>query len=312
MKSLITYISEKMIYNKANASKYKYFPKTKKELQNIIAERIIDKGNDVDLNDIDVSKITDMHMLFGQLPDFCGDVSEWDVSNVTDMSTMFADLRNFDCDLSNWNTSNVENMANMFKRCTSFKGTGLKDWNVKKVRNTTSMFSNCTNFNENLSNWKFDSIYNTSYMFSGCHKFTGEGLENWDITNAVTVESMFLSCNKFNIDVSNFKICGKTDSLHRVFQYCLSFEGKGLDKWILHKSLSYIDSMFEGCLNLDSKYLVNWDLSNTKIKDISYMFADCPKFKGHLLNDWKLNKDTSMYSAFANCFSKPDWYIEEE
>ena len=70
--------------------------------------------------------------------------------------------------------------------------------------------------------------------------------------------------------------------------------------------------MFEGCLNLDSKYLVNWDLSNTKIKDISYMFADCPKFKGHLLNDWKLNKDTSMYSAFANCFSKPDWYIEEE
>jgi hypothetical protein len=107
-----------MIYNKANASKYKYFPKTKKELQDIIAKRIIDKGNDVDLNDIDVSKISDMHMLFGQLPDFWGDVSDWDVSNVTDMSAMFAD-------------------------CPKFKGHLLNDWKLNNDTSMYSAFSNC-------------------------------------------------------------------------------------------------------------------------------------------------------------------------
>ena len=85
MKSLKSYIQEKLIIKKSN---YKYFPKTKKELKDIIIKRIKAKGNEVDLNDIDVSKITDMSDLFGGT-DFNGDISGWDVSNVTDMNAMF-------------------------------------------------------------------------------------------------------------------------------------------------------------------------------------------------------------------------------
>ena len=36
MKSLNAYITEKMVYNKANAYNYKYFPKTKKELKEFV------------------------------------------------------------------------------------------------------------------------------------------------------------------------------------------------------------------------------------------------------------------------------------
>ena len=87
MKSLVYYIQEKLIIKKSN--NYKYFPETKKELKDIIKQRIKQEGNKVDLNDIDVSKITDMSYLFEETA-FNGDISNWDVSNVTDMSSMFA------------------------------------------------------------------------------------------------------------------------------------------------------------------------------------------------------------------------------
>ena len=38
----------------------KYFPQTKEELRSLIEHRIKVEGNEVNLNDIDVSAITDM------------------------------------------------------------------------------------------------------------------------------------------------------------------------------------------------------------------------------------------------------------
>ena len=64
MKSLVHYIQEKLIIKKNKTASYKYFPKTFQELREIIEKRIKDEGNGVDLNDIDVSNITDMSKLF--------------------------------------------------------------------------------------------------------------------------------------------------------------------------------------------------------------------------------------------------------
>ncbi len=99
MKSLINYIQEKLIIKKSKRIEYKYFPKTKKELQDIIKQRISKEGNEVDLNDIDVSNITDMSYLFYRL-DFNCDISRWDVSNVTDMGHMFFGCKSFNQDIS--------------------------------------------------------------------------------------------------------------------------------------------------------------------------------------------------------------------
>ena len=82
MKSLTHYIQEKLIIKK---NKYKYFPKTREELQDTILRRIKEEGNEVDLNDIDVSKVTDMFSLFKET-EFNGNISNWNVSNVTNMS----------------------------------------------------------------------------------------------------------------------------------------------------------------------------------------------------------------------------------
>lgn len=85
MKTLNIYIIE----NLKRKSSYKYFPKTKEELKNILEQLIKERGNEGDFNDIDTSKITDMAEVFYEL-DFNGDISQWDVSNVTDMSFMFS------------------------------------------------------------------------------------------------------------------------------------------------------------------------------------------------------------------------------
>ena len=94
----------------------KYFPKTKDELLEIIEQRIDDEGDEVDLNDIDVSEITDMFGLF-EGTNFNGDISNWDVSKVTNMSCMFQGCKKFNQDISKWDVSNVTKMIRTFSDC---------------------------------------------------------------------------------------------------------------------------------------------------------------------------------------------------
>ena len=113
MKSLVHYIQEKLIIKKSN---YNYFPKSKEELQDIILQRIKDEGSEVDLNDIDVSNITNMSNLFKRT-NFNGNISNWDVSNVTNMQCMFLGCKNFNQDISNWDVSNVNSTGGIFYSC---------------------------------------------------------------------------------------------------------------------------------------------------------------------------------------------------
>ena len=115
MKSFTTYITEKMVYTKANKPVYKYHPKTKEELREIIKECIKNEGSECDLNDIDVSEITDMSHLF-YYSKFNGDISNWDVSNVTTMDWMFANS-NFNGDISKWKLNNNCKTKDMFNNC---------------------------------------------------------------------------------------------------------------------------------------------------------------------------------------------------
>ena len=140
MKSLKSYIQEKLIIKKSNS--YKYFPETKKELREIIENRIENEGNEVDLNDIDVSKITDMSNLFEYL-DFNGDISGWDVSNVTNMRAMFYECEAFNQDISEWDVSNVTDMSYMFEDCKTFNQ-DISTWDVSKVKDSDNMFFNCS------------------------------------------------------------------------------------------------------------------------------------------------------------------------
>ena len=148
MKSLKSYIQEKLIIKKRN--QYKYFPQTKDELKAIIEKRIKDKGNEADLNDIDVSNIKDMSYLFGGEIDFNGNISCWNVSHVTDMRYMFRYCKSFNQDISSWDVSNVTNMDNMFDGCIIFNK-DISNWDVSKVKTMYGMFYGCRDFNQDIS-----------------------------------------------------------------------------------------------------------------------------------------------------------------
>ena len=141
MKSLTHYIQEKLIIKKSKISEYKYFPKTKEELKDIIEKRIKEEGNEVDLNDIDVSNIKDMSSLFVGT-NFNGDISNWNTSNIIDMSFMFYDCESFNQDISDWDVSNVTNMNYMFYKCTNFN-TDISDWDVSNVKFLYNIFLYC-------------------------------------------------------------------------------------------------------------------------------------------------------------------------
>ena len=163
MKSLSHYIQEKLIIKK---NKYKYFPRTKEELEEIIKKRIKDEGNEVDLNDIDVSKITDMYKLFA-LTDFNGNISDWDVSNVKDMSFMFYDCKSFNQDISEWDVSNVTTMVGMFRGCEAFN-LDISNWNVSNVKDMYLMFYGCKSFNKDISSWDVSKVKDHYLTFSNC------------------------------------------------------------------------------------------------------------------------------------------------
>ena len=117
MKSLTRYIQEKLVIKKGNSLfYYKYFPKTKEELKDLIKQRIKTEGKEVDLNDIDTSNITDMSSLFVGT-NFKGDISNWDVSNVTNMNSMFTLCKSFNQDISSWDVYNVTDAMGIFKDC---------------------------------------------------------------------------------------------------------------------------------------------------------------------------------------------------
>ena len=125
MKTLKSYITEKLSLDDIEV----YKPKTKDELKKLIDKLIKERGLDANLNDIDTSEIEDMSWLFFQSK-FNGDISRWNVSRVEDMNHMFKESQ-FNQNIERWDVSKVENMTGMFAN--SQFNQNISRWDVSKV-----------------------------------------------------------------------------------------------------------------------------------------------------------------------------------
>lgn len=177
---------------------YDFRPSNKKELKELIDRLIDERGPNCDLNDIDVSRVTDMSELFRE-SNFRGDISKWDVSNVKDMSKMFL-ASYFNGDISGWNVGSVKYMSEMF-RLSSFSG-DISKWNVRNVIDMSYMFAS-SNFDRDISKWDVSNVHDMAYMFEGS-VFTGY-ISKWDVHNVRNMEHMF-SYSKFRGDLSKWDV----------------------------------------------------------------------------------------------------------
>ena len=183
------------------SGRYDLRPTNKKELQELIKQRIKEQGPKCDLNDIDVSKIDDMSWLFSShgLDSFNGDISEWDVSNVRYMNSMFTDSQ-FNGDISKWDVRNVTNMYSMFSD-SQFNG-DISKWDVRNVTNMSAMFVN-SKFNGDISKWDVSKVEDMSYMFY--HSIFNDDISQWDVSNVQYMSEMFAN-SKFNGDISKWDV----------------------------------------------------------------------------------------------------------
>ncbi|WP_299114089.1 BspA family leucine-rich repeat surface protein [uncultured Winogradskyella sp.] len=103
------------------------------------------------------------------------DIDEPDLSNVTNTESMFVDCINFDSDISNWDVSNVIYMDHMFNGCISFNQP-LNNWDVSNVIGMSNMFSGATSFDQNLGDWDITNLQFGAGMFTNVTLST----ENYD------------------------------------------------------------------------------------------------------------------------------------
>lgn len=138
------------------------------------------------------------------------EIEQWDVSRVTDMSNLFSGLQYFDWPLNDWNVSNVTNMNSMFKGCSSFNSP-LNKWDVSSVTDMGGMFRSCyifdqPFFNEELNRtWNVTNVQNMGEMFAHCLRFN-QPLNDWNVSNVLDMHQMFKYSTDFNQPLNSWTI----------------------------------------------------------------------------------------------------------
>jgi surface protein len=210
-----------------------------------------------DLNNWDVSNVTDMTGMFWRAESFNGNISNWDVSNVTSMAGMFLDTESFNGDISNWDVSNVINMSYMFGSAESFNG-DISNWDVNNVTDMSAMFSSNSVFNGDISNWNVSNVTSMSFMFN-TGSFNGD-ISNWDVSNVMSMAAMFSNNPYFNGDLSSWNVSNVT-SMNFMFSNAESFD-QNLGNW----DISSITNSTNNLMNmLDDSGLSNMNYDNTLI-----------------------------------------------
>jgi len=92
-------------------------------------------------------------------------IEDWDVSNVTNMRAMFSAAQDFNDDISSWDVSNVSSMAWMFYAAKSFNSS-IGTWEVSNVSNMEYLFYDASNFTQDLSNWELQSGTAVTFIFA--------------------------------------------------------------------------------------------------------------------------------------------------
>lgn len=114
------------------------------ELCDIIIERLR-ISSDLDLSDINVSKVKSFYGLFYGCGATSINVSGWNIAAATDLTEMFSGCKSLQeiIGLETWDISNVENLMGIFNGCKDLQKINISTWNTKNCKNMSWMFADC-------------------------------------------------------------------------------------------------------------------------------------------------------------------------
>lgn len=209
MKSLTTYINERLIINQSFKGATTITVESKKQLQDIIYDRLTENQEELYLNDIDVSSITDFSDLFSSY--IFSElrktkkiyIEEWNTENAKYMDGMFhACLELEEVDVSNFDVSNVTRMECMFRFCKSLKKLDLTNWKVNKVKDMEKMFYYCHSLKTigDVSGWEPENLEIFNNAFNGCKVLKNVDTSKWsDYLGVVSSTDAFYRCPNIQI-----------------------------------------------------------------------------------------------------------------
>lgn len=228
-----------------------------------------------------LSNVTSMKGIFfnswvGSIPN----LNNWDVSKVTDMSEMFFFNIFFNEYINDWDVSTVEDMSNMFTGAYTFNQP-IGNWDTGQVTNMNGMFSEAKNFNQPIGNWNVSSVTNMNNMFAWASNFN-QPIGDWDVSNVTTMGAMFARAYKFNQPIGDWDV-SKVKSMYRMFSEAWDFNQQ-LESWEVNQVES-MGEMFYFAKEFNQE-LSNWNVSN--VENMGSMFEKASAFDQDLGN-WKLN-----------------------
>lgn len=152
------------------------------------------------INNWDVSGVTDMSQMFYLASSFNQPIGSWDVSAVTNMTGMFREAAAFNQPIGNWNVSAVTNMGFMFHSAATFNQP-IGNWDVSAVTNMRLMFIAASSFNQSIGAWDVSAVTDMAYMLSGTAY--NHSLGKWNLNPTVVMNNMFsvsgMDCNNYSM-----------------------------------------------------------------------------------------------------------------
>ncbi|MGN7888320.1 BspA family leucine-rich repeat surface protein [Dyadobacter sp. 22481] len=205
-----------------------------------------------------LTNVTNMSAMFAGCTGLVSapNINNWDVSHVTNMREMFYNARAFNEPLGNWDVSNVTDMFSLFFAATVFNQP-LNSWDVSNVANFGGMFYYASSFDQPLDSWSVSTATDMNSMFTFASAFN-QPLNGWDVSNVTTTQYMFYGAPAFNQSLDAWDM-SKVTAAHYMFNGAAAFN-QNLGKWALNSAVN-IDHMFTGsgidCAHYSST-LIGW------------------------------------------------------
>ena len=240
-----------------------FCPADKEALKKWILEQLIIQGPNANLNNVDLSKLTDLSFAFSRRKN---DMAIDKVYGFRTKDRVYGSLGNFFTDKEIyklrekinkawriiWRNDNKFNLTlnsefriyNIFY----YMNPDISDWDVSNINDMHCMFyGDDFNFNCNLDKWDVSNVINMHSMFKYCFQFN-KPLNNWHVDNVKNMKYMFYSCNYFNQPLDNWHV----DSVQNMdSMFGNSGFHQDISNWNINPS-TCTDDMFIYCL-IDNK-----------------------------------------------------------